>query len=98
MQPYKRTPIFDQDTLPAGLRCDHRTKDGVWGVIRVLSGRLRLHIPGRTEAIELSPGQPGFIQPAQTHWVEPVGPMTMQVEFYESDPGLIKHTVDTPDA
>ena len=29
---YKRTPVFDQDSLPAGLRRSHRTKTGVWGV------------------------------------------------------------------
>lgn len=39
--PYKCTPVFDENTLPAGLRREHRTKPGVWGVIRVLDGRLR---------------------------------------------------------
>ncbi|MGC2189855.1 MAG: DUF1971 domain-containing protein, partial [Candidatus Sulfotelmatobacter sp.] len=39
--PYRCTPIFDETTLPAGLRREHRTKAGVWGVIRVLEGRLR---------------------------------------------------------
>lgn len=27
-EPYKSTPVFDQDTLPAGLRKEHRTKSG----------------------------------------------------------------------
>ena len=40
-KPYKSTPVFDENTLPAGLRKEHRTKAGVWGVIRVLEGRLR---------------------------------------------------------
>lgn len=35
-----RTPVFDENTLPAALRREHRTKPGVWGVIRVLDGRL----------------------------------------------------------
>jgi hypothetical protein len=39
--PYKRTPVFDENTLPTGLRREHRTKHGVWGVIRVLDGRVR---------------------------------------------------------
>jgi tellurite resistance-related uncharacterized protein len=34
--PYKTTPVFDENTLPGGLRKDHRTKAGVWGIIRVL--------------------------------------------------------------
>ena len=31
---YKSTPVFDETTLPAGLRREHRTKAGVWGIIR----------------------------------------------------------------
>ncbi len=37
--PYKCTPIFDETTLPPGLRRERRTKAGVWAVIRVLEGR-----------------------------------------------------------
>ena len=38
---YKRTPTFDQDTLPAGLRREHRTKAGVWALDRAASpGRM----------------------------------------------------------
>ena len=40
LAPYKRTPVFDETTLPDGLRREHRTKAGVWGIIRVLEGRL----------------------------------------------------------
>ena len=39
---YRSTPIFDQDTIPAALQRRHDTKEGVWGVIRVLEGKLRL--------------------------------------------------------
>ncbi|WP_439604687.1 DUF1971 domain-containing protein, partial [Shinella sp.] len=39
--PYKQTAVFDETSLPAALRREHRTKLGVWGVIRVLDGRLR---------------------------------------------------------
>jgi Domain of unknown function (DUF1971) len=28
--PYKCTSVFDENTLPAGLRREHRTKPGVW--------------------------------------------------------------------
>ena len=41
-QPYRSTPIFDEQTLPGALRREHRTKSGVWGVVRVLEGKLRL--------------------------------------------------------
>ena len=85
MKPYRTTAIFDQATLPAGLRREHRTKAGAWGIIRVLEGELRLHFEdGRNEV--LSPVRPGLIKPQETHWVEPVREMRMQVEFYDRDP------------
>lgn len=85
MKPYRTTAVFDQDTLPAALRREHRTKAGAWGIIRVIEGRLRLHFPdGRDEL--LSAERPGLIRPQETHWVEPEGPMRMQVEFYDADP------------
>jgi tellurite resistance-related uncharacterized protein len=34
---YRRTPVFDQDTIPPGLRREHRTGPGVWGLITVLT-------------------------------------------------------------
>ena len=87
MTPYKTTAIFDQDTLPAALRREHRTKEGAWGVIRVLEGELLLSFSdGRSET--LSRDRPGLIRPQETHWVEPLGEMRMQVEFYDREPAL----------
>ena len=37
---YRSTAIFDEVSLPKGLRRRHATKGGVWGVIRVLEGSL----------------------------------------------------------
>jgi tellurite resistance-related uncharacterized protein len=86
--PYKSTPVFDQDSLPAALRREHRTKAGVWGVIRVLEGRLRLH-SGKGEAERLlAPDQPGLVEPEQSHWVEPIGAMRMQIDFHDKAPQL----------
>jgi tellurite resistance-related uncharacterized protein len=92
-EPYRRTPVFDENTLPAGLRREHRTKPGVWGIIRVLEGRLRycvLEPDSETIASEtiLEPGRPGLVLPDRPHRVEPVGAMRMQVEFYDSLPDL----------
>ena len=84
--PYRSTPVFDQDTLPAALRREHRTKPGVWGVIRILEGRLRLdHGDGSPPRI-LSPDAPGLVLPDQPHQVEPLGTMRMQVDFYDTAP------------
>ncbi len=79
---YKRTPVFDQDTLPAGLRRSHRTKPGVWGLIHVIEGRLRYRVLEPFSETELSPGKPGVVRPDQPHEVEPLGPVRMYVEFH----------------
>src|SRR3546814_943210 len=69
--PYRTTPVFDETSLPAALKREHSTKAGVWGVIRVLEGRLRLvHLdPVREES--LSTSRPGLILPERTHYVRP---------------------------
>ncbi len=84
--PYKSTPIFDQDTLPAGLRREHRTKLGVWGVIRVFEGRLRFTVLDPASETILDPDHFGLVLPDQPHLVEPLGAMRMQVDFYDCDP------------
>ena len=90
--PYKSTPVFDETTLPAALRREHRTKDGVWGVIRVLEGELRLVVGefgggGGSETI-LTPDHPGLVLPQQPHHVEPLGKIRMQVDFYDRAPAV----------
>jgi tellurite resistance-related uncharacterized protein len=35
---YKKTPEFDETSIPKGLLKAHQTKDGVWGKIVVLEG------------------------------------------------------------
>ena len=86
--PYRSTPVFDENSLPAGLRREHRTKAGVWGVIRVLEGRLRYDVLDPVSETILEPGRPGLVLPDVPHRVEPLGAMRMQVEFYDQKPDL----------
>ncbi len=86
-KPYKNTPIFDEHTLPTGLRREHRTKIGVWGVIRMLEGRLRYQTLGQASII-LDRDHPGLVLPDVPHLVEPLGAMRMQIEFYDQRPHL----------
>lgn len=79
---YKRTPTFDQDSLPAGLRREHRTKAGVWALIHVVEGSLRYRILDPPSEEILTPANPGVVRPEQPHEVEPLGAMRMFVEFY----------------
>ena len=86
--PYKSTPVFDENTLPAGLRREHRTKAGVWGIIRVLDGRVRYRVLDPVSEMILDPHHSGLVLPDQPHFVEPLGPIRMRVEFYDRMPDL----------
>ncbi len=88
MRPYRSTSIFDEATLPKGLRKEHRTKAGVWGAVRVLEGEVRLEYGDGQPGCAVTPGNPGLLLPEQPHWVTPLGSMRMQVDFYDSRPNL----------
>ena len=88
-EPYRSTPVFDEAMLPAALRSDHSTKAGVWAMIRVLEGRLRLRYAEPPAERILERGDAGLCLPEQVHSVEPLGAMRMRVDFYDTDPGQI---------
>jgi tellurite resistance-related uncharacterized protein len=81
---YRRTPVFDQDTIPAGLRCEHRTASGIWGLITVIEGRLRFRSLRPISETVLTPGTPVAVAPEQPHEVAPDGPVRFFVEFYRA--------------
>jgi tellurite resistance-related uncharacterized protein len=83
LEPYRRTAIFTQDTVPTGLRRAHRTAAGVWGLIQVLEGRLlyRVNEPTTTEIV-LEPDRPGVIEPTISHEVAPLGAVRFYIEFH----------------
>ena len=87
--PYKTTPIFDETSLPQALRNDHSTKAGVWGLLRVLEGEVRLVFHDPRREVHVIPDHPGPIPQEAVHHVEVLGPMRMQVEFYREPPLLI---------
>jgi len=82
VRPYRRTQVFTQDTVPAGLLKDHSTKHGVWGVITVLSGRLHYCVASTGEEAILSPEQSGLVEPMVAHHVKPLGEVTFTIEFW----------------
>ena len=77
--PYRETPQFTADTIPAGLLRDHQTKAGTWGRIVVLSGRLAYTVGDRTWV--LRPGVDGFIAPTVAHHVAAMGEVCFKVVF-----------------
>ena len=77
-----RTARFDDESLPAGLRRDHRVADGVWGLLRVGRGSVRFTMATdpRVDRVVVAGGsQP--IPPGVPHAVQPAGATELAVEF-----------------
>ena len=85
-EPYKSTPVFDQDTLPEAIRNAHSTKAGVWGLLRVLEGEVRLIFHDPAREVRVTPDAPAPISPEAVHHVELEGAMRMRVVFYREPP------------
>ena len=85
-EPYQTTPAFDETSLPQAIRNAHDTKPGVWGLLRVLEGEVRLVFHDPRREVVVTPDHPAPIAPQAVHHVEIVGPMRMQVEFYREPP------------
>jgi tellurite resistance-related uncharacterized protein len=86
--PYRTTPVFDETSLPQALRHEHRTRAGVWGVIHVLDGGLKLTLLDPPGERTLAAGDRAVVLPQQPHFVTPLGPVRMQVGFYDQPPAL----------
>jgi tellurite resistance-related uncharacterized protein len=84
--PYRSSPVFTEATLPQALQRDHRTKRGVWGVINVAEGQLLYRREDGSAAEMLDPSHPGLVRPDEPHYVELVGPVRVQVDFYDHEP------------
>ena len=85
LTPYRKTATFTEASLPDGLRTEHRTKAGVWGVIHVTAGRLRYEIPGHGLATVIGAGEQATIEPEVPHKVEPQGTVAFHIEFWRRD-------------
>jgi tellurite methyltransferase len=88
--PYRRTPVFTNESIPQGLRSKHSTKTGIWGIIHIQYGHLRyrIHHPYHTETI-LEPEHPGVVLPGVVlpeveHEVEPLAePLLWRIDLVE---------------
>lgn len=90
MQPYKRTPEFTQESIPAGLQSGHNTKAGTWAKIVVLEGSLHYRIlSDPPEDNILSPEFPGIVEERVKHEVKPMGAVRFFVEFYRMPDSIV---------
>ncbi len=79
---YKRTPQFDENTVPAGLLKEHNTKEGVWALIHIEAGELE-YVIKNTEKHTLSPEKHGVVEPQVPHHIKALGKVSFFVEFYK---------------
>ena len=80
---YKKTNIFNQETIPAALLNDHSTKASVWGKIIVLQGELLYTIAKTGDEYRLNAETYGVVEPEMKHKVTPIGEVEFYVEFYK---------------
>ncbi len=79
---------WDCASAPAALGHPHQLSEGVWGVIKVESGRLRFVARGEvTLDRELGPGSAYAIAPGLEHALEVREPARFSIDFYCVDPG-----------
>lgn len=80
---YSETLLFTADSVPRKLLKAHATKNGVWGKLLVLEGRLHYVVPGPPAFRSLiEAGQHCVIEPALEHYVELAVPVAFKIEFY----------------
>jgi tellurite resistance-related uncharacterized protein len=82
----RSAPVWDEQTMPAGLRQSHRLAAGTWARVVVVEGRLGFTMAGDPPlTTELRPGLVQAIPPEIEHAVSADGPVRFRVEFLASD-------------
>lgn len=83
LQLVRTTDVFDETTVPAGLRRAHRVADGVWGRLVVHTGSVVFVFDDDPDhPITVAAGEAVAIPPTRQHHVELTGPATFAVEFH----------------
>lgn len=90
VRPYKKTAVFTETSIPAGLLNDHQTKESTWALIHVLEGQLRYIVTDPRKppsALTLTTETPpGIVEPTILHRVQPLGEVRFYVEFLRTEP------------
>lgn len=82
---HKRTPDFNNESVPAGILGHHKTADNVWGKIVVTDGSLTYRIlEPSVEEHKIDASNFGVVAPQAAHQVEMHGPVTFYIEFYRT--------------
>lgn len=77
---------FDQNSLPPGLLRSHRVPAGMWGVLRIHSGRVGLCLPIGSGAFIIEAGRDAALPPGVPHQLVLAGPVELSIDLLEADP------------
>jgi hemoglobin len=89
LEPYHRTAVFAQSTIPPVLLERYETKEGTWAVVRITEGRIALNSNEDASSQRvLDYWHPGVIAPGCPHHLEPSGPVRFHLEYFDRDPRL----------
>lgn len=83
---HEKTPTFNENTIPEGLKNSHATKAGIWGIIHVLQGTLIYTIYPQKKQYQIAEGTPGIIAPTLLHNVTAQGNVQFYIEFFTKTP------------
>lgn len=80
---YRTIGPFDAQTLPAGLRAEHRLKEGTWVLLELSEGTLRFVWDDEAGGAEDLVAPATLVVPPQVlHHVEGDGPFSLTIAFH----------------
>lgn len=80
---YRTIGPFGAQSLPTGLRAEHRLKEGTWGVLELSEGSLRFVWDDERGGADELTAPASFVVPSQVpHHVEGDGPFALTISFY----------------
>ena len=82
----RSTRVWDERTLPQGLRRAHRIAGGTWGRIVVFQGSLRFRAETKPPLeVVVDPSTIQAVPPAVEHEVAPIGSVRFSIDFLAVD-------------
>ena len=82
---YRDIGPFDAQSLPAGLRAEHRLKEGTWGLLTLTAGSLRFVWDDEQGGAEELVAPVQLVVPPQVlHHVEGEGPFELTIAFHRA--------------
>jgi len=98
-EPYRRTPQFDESSVPEALLRSHATKRGIWALIHVSHGSLEYHLHEPFDRSEgLTSESPGIVLPEVEHHIVTSRPVSFHVEFWRPARGALRRAAGRPSA